>query len=536
MCGILSIFCHNTPHDTSLINQCSETLHGRGPDYKISLCHREALFFFHRLCIVDPTMYGNQPFVSRDVAVMCNGEIYNHLELERKYEVKCESKSDCEIILRLYEKWQDFSRVVKALDGVFAIVLVDGDKCYFARDRIGVRPLFLGKTKEGDVAVASLAKTLLPFCNDVQPVTPGDIFYFDRGNIEFPVRIIQTLHCKCNYDSYCTCGWSPDLQPSRYETACSKLHDLLVDAVRKRLMSDRPIGCLLSGGLDSSLVVAILCELVGSENVRTYSVGMEGGMDLSYAKKVAATLGTHHTEVIVTPEEALNAITEVIYDTETYDVTTIRASIMMWLLCKWISENTEDIVIYSGEGSDELFCGYLYFHNAPSPNHASEESKNLLKNLYLYDVLRADRSVSCHGLELRVPFLDTKIVDFSLALPPVFKAPMDGWEKKILRDAFTGYIPEEVLWRRKDGMSDAVSCLSKSWRQYIAEFVDMQIKDESFNSEKYMSKEAMYYKLIFNKFFPSYDLNIPMWMPKWSGNLKDPSGRLIEAFDEGKET
>jgi asparagine synthase (glutamine-hydrolysing) len=319
---------------------------------------------------------------------------------------------------------------------------------------------------------------------------------------------------------------------STYDTAKYRLHDLLVDSVRKRLMSDRPIGCLLSGGLDSSVIAAILCELVGSDKVRTYSVGMEGGLDLRYARKVADALGTDHTEVIVTVGNALAAIPQVTYDTETYDITTIRASTMMWLLCDWISKNSDDTVIFSGEGSDELFCGYLYFHNAPSTIDASNESKRLLKNLYLYDVLRADRSVSCHGLELRVPFLDTKILEFSLSLSPVFKAPVDGWEKKILRDAFTGYIPEEVLWRRKDGLSDGCSSLDKSWGQHITEFVDTRIGDELFDDQKYISKEAMYYKLLFDKYFSTYKLKIDHWMPRWSGNLTDPSGRLIEAFDE----
>jgi len=524
MCGILCVLSKRIPSDRLLIHRSGKTLTGRGPDCCCRVSLQGSIYDFYRLCIVDKSPLGNQPFVSGDIVVLCNGEIYNHVQLEEEYELKCESKSDCEVILRLYEKLKDFTKVVRLLDGVFAIVLTDGNKCWFARDRIGVRPMFKGWTqKGGHLALASLAKTLLPFCKDVKPVKPGIIYRFTKGR-----KVCSESYSLIRGDMATLRGIR---EP--YEDAIIMLHDRLVNAVKKRLMADRPIGCLLSGGLDSSIITAILCKLIGPGNVRTYSVGMKGGLDLKYARKVADSLGTDHTEVIVEVEDAIAAIPQVIYDTETYDITTIRASTMMWLLCNWISNNSSDIVIFSGEGSDELFCGYLYFHNAPNEYEASKESYRLIKQLYLYDVLRADRSVSCHGLELRVPFLDIEVLHFALSVPAEYKAVMsDGWEKKILREAFGSYLPAEVAWRRKDGMSDGTSSLEKSWSMCIQEFVDTRIGDEIFDSSKYMSKEAMYYKLLFDKFFPTYKLKIDMWMPKWSGDLKDPSGRLIQAFDE----
>jgi asparagine synthase (glutamine-hydrolysing) len=295
-------------------------------------------------------------------------------------------------------------------------------------------------------------------------------------------------------------------------------------------MSDRPMGCLLSGGLDSSLVASILVKFLGGKNVRTYSIGMQGSTDLYYAKKVANFLGTDHHEVLFTPEEGFAVIPEVIRTLGSYDITTIRASVGMYLLSKYISENTTDKVIFSGEGSDEVLEGYLYFHNAPTPKEGEDESVRLIRNLHLYDVLRADRCISTNGLEPRVPFLDRKFVDVTLSLSEDQKKPSSGFEKYILRKAFTGYLPDDVLWRRKEGFSDGVSSVKKSWYNYIQEFIEPIIPDYLFNPN-FPSKEAMYYKMIFDNIFPNYKLDVTYWMPKWS-NTNDPSGRLIQAYDE----
>jgi asparagine synthase (glutamine-hydrolysing) len=285
------------------------------------------------------------------------------------------------------------------------------------------------------------------------------------------------------------------------------------------------MGCLLSGGLDSSIVTAILVKFLGAKNVRTYSIGMKGSIDLFYARKVAEYLGTDHHEVIFTPEEGFAVIPEVIKTLASYDITTIRASVGMYLVSKYISQQSKDKVIFSGEGSDEIFQGYLYFHKAPSPEAGEQESLRLIEELHLYDVLRADRCISSNGLEPRVPFLDRKVVDLAMALPTNAKCPTNGIEKYALRKAFSGYLPDEIIWRRKDGFSDGVSSLQKSWYVYIQEYVDKLIPDHLMNPT-FPSKEAFYYKLCFDHYFPKYDLVLPYWMPRWTGG-KDPSGRLV---------
>jgi asparagine synthase (glutamine-hydrolysing) len=258
---------------------------------------------------------------------------------------------------------------------------------------------------------------------------------------------------------------------------------------------------------------------------------MTGSTDLYYAKKVADYLGTNHHEILFTPEEGFAVIPEVIKSLASYDITTIRASVGMYLISKYISENTNDKVIFSGEGSDEVLEGYLYFHNAPTPEDGENESVRLIKQLHLYDVLRADRCISVNGLEPRVPFLDKDFVNVALSLSAEQKRPQKGFEKYILRKAFEGYLPNEVLWRRKEGFSDGVSSVKKAWYHHIQEMVDPLIPDYLFNPN-FPSKEAMYYNMIFNNIFPKYGyLTIPYWMPRWSDS-KDPSGRMIQVYDE----
>ena len=403
-----------------------------------------------------------------------------------------------------------FFETIKLLDGDFAIIISDGDMVHFARDRVGVRPLFTGKTKQGFLAIASLAKSLLSFCDDVKQLPPSMVSY-NRKTKEF-----------------ITNNYVYNLKYIHSSSIYSDIKNTLIESVKKRLLSDRPIGCLLSGGVDSSLITSILCKLLGSSNVRTYSVGMEGSSDLKYAKIVANYLNTNHTEVLFTPEEGIDSIPEVIHSLETYDITTIRASVGMHILSKYIKNNTTDKVIFSGEGSDELLCGYLYFHNSPSPSSSEEESLRLIKDLYKYDVLRADRTVSGNGLELRVPFLDKEFLDLSISLTGYQKIPLFGYEKYVLRKAFDDhYLPDEVLWRRKTAFSDGVSPTSKSWYEIIQEHVEMQIGHDEWeiNKDKFPSKEALWYKQIFDIYFPTFEKPIDYyWMPKWT-NATDPSAR-----------
>lgn len=520
MCGILAVIKHlqstkPIPNTEDIIDS-GKILSRRGPDNMRVKTHNDSCFIFYRLCIMDTSDDGNQPFDS-DIIMMCNGEIYNYIELIKKYDLKCNSQSDCEVILRLYEKFKDFNKVVSLLDGVFAIVLVDGSNCYFTRDNVGVRPLFFN-IMDGNIGVCSLVQPLLKFDKNVHPVDPGSVLHFDLSQ-NYLLPNISVLHKQ-----------PTQLLNIDVPTAIAEVEHLISRAVGKRVDSHRPFGCLLSGGLDSSIVAALLCKILGPKNVRTYSIGMDGSTDLKYAKIMAEYLGTIHTEVNFTEEEGLNTIPEVIKNIESYDITTIRASTPMYLISKYISEKTDDIVIFSGEGMDELFCGYLYFHNAPSDKHLEDESKRLVEELHWYDVLRADRTVSAHGLEFREPCLDKDLCQFALSLPGAVKKPINGIEKYIIRKAFESILPHEICWRRKEGFSDGNSSIERSWKDVIEEYAKTIISSDELGD--YVSYEQAWYHKLFNEYFPTYDLDLPTWMPKWSGNLTDPSGRLIKAFDE----
>jgi asparagine synthase (glutamine-hydrolysing) len=529
MCGILAVFFKSIPKDLKKITQSGKYLSNRGPDKTSTLIKSNAIYIFHRLSINDLSDDGMQPFTSKNIVMMCNGEIYNHKELRQKYNLSCSSNSDCEVIIRLYEKL-GFVETVKQLYGVFSIILSDGDDVYLARDRIGVRPLYFGLTKENYLAVSSVPNSLTDFCSPISHFPPGAMCIHNKSSN----HILKFLYKD-----------EVSIPEIRLNTDLSLIKNTLIEAVKIRLISDRPIACLLSGGLDSSLITSILVNLKGGKNIRTYSIGMEGSTDLFYAKKVSDYLGTIHTEVKFTPQEGFAIIPEVIRALGSYDITTIRASVGMYLISKYISQNSNDKVIFSGEGSDEVLQGYLYFHNAPTPTDGENESLRLVNELHLYDVLRADRCISSNGLEPRVPFLDRKFVNLCTALPVNDKCPKEGIEKYILRKAFDHdvpelyfegerelcYLPKEVLWRRKEGFSDGTSSIEKPWYKWIQEFVEPIIPDYLYNP-KFPSKEAQYYKMIFDNIFPTYNLKINYWMPKWSGDLKDPSGRLIKAFDE----
>lgn len=522
MCGILAFFLeYDQPicsYPTRKIIKAFELLSNRGPDSGSLTIRDRFILGFRRLAILDQSTKAEQPFYSERSSLLCNGEIYNHKKLEKEYSIQCESNSDCECIIHLSDQY-GFENILPQLSGDYAIILKTNNTVFFARDPIGVRPLFYGYTRDGDFALASYARILTEFCDVVTQVKPGWGKYdIVSGELDL---------------------YSYDHTPQLVRTIVPKLEDkvreTLVKSVESRLMSDRPIGCLLSGGLDSSLIASILCKLLGPSNVRTYSIGMKGSQDLEHAQMVAKYLGTDHTEVIFTPEEGIDAIEDVIRDLESYDITTIRASVPMWLLGKYISENTKDVVLMSGEGADELFCGYLYFHYAPTSALLAKESIRLVQNLYLYDVLRADRCISSHGLELRVPFLDKEMVNLCLSLSGDLKEPNIKIEKHLLRRSFSdGYLPEKVLWRRKDGMSDAVSGDSgKKWFEQIQDFVNTEITDEEFNREGsgLPSKEAYYYKNIYKRLFRRYHPEYNYWLPKWVDCGGDPSGRILDVFD-----
>ena len=503
MCGILAVFCNKTPSNLSQIVKASNKLRDRGPDRCVNIATESGLFIFHRLSINDTSTNGDQPMIKDGIVMMCNGEIYNHKYLEELYDVQCESGSDCEIILHLYKKI-GFEDTIRELDGVFSIVISDGGKIFMARDRIGIKPLFYGHTEEGFLAASSLPTVLTEFCTDVDFFPPGYISSGQELNFTRFSIIKPNIQTSCNYIS---------------------IRDVLEEAVEKRLMTDVPIGCLLSGGLDSSIIASILVKKLGGKNVRTYSVGMEDSIDLYYAKRVADFLGTDHHEIIFTKEQGFEIIPTIISILGSYDVTTIRASVGMYFAAKYIKENTNDRVIFSGEGADEIALGYLYFHNAPTPEDAKNESIRLIRNLHFYDVLRVDRIISSQGLEVRVPFLDMNVVNEMINIDINEKIPRDI-EKQIFREVFADCLPDDVINRQKCALSDGVSSMENSWHIYLQERIESLILDKN----EFFSKEAMYYKIIFEEMFPNYSLNVPYWTQKWV-NTTDPSARQLDICD-----
>ena len=521
MCGIFAII--GTNEQSPEIIKGYELLIPRGPDNGSLESHDNFIIGFRRLCINDVTSNGNQPFIHNGVILLCNGEIFNFKHLRNVFDIKCKSDSDCEIILHLYNKFgAEYTEYL--LDGTYAALIIDTTKSRVSviRDRMGVNPVFVGKN-DNLLCFASEAKSLDLFCSSIEQI--------NYSVVNYDLNTHNIINIKSKYFPLYMENTSP------YSIHEENIRYYLTKAVTKRLLSDRPIGCLLSGGLDSSIIASILCKLIGPENVRTYSVGMEGSVDLKYAKIMSEYLGTEHKEVFFTPEQGFDMIEKVIFKTETYDITTIRASVPMCILAEYISSQTDDIVIFSGEGSDELFGGYLYFKYAPSFEDVYKESLSLLKRLPYYDVLRADRSISSHGLEIRVPFLDNDFVNYVLCnVNGKMKSPhLDGVptlgnalsiEKYILRNAFKDYLPNEILWRQKDAFSDGCSDSNKLWKDHIADFVDKIDLDKSF-----ISKEAQYYRNIFDSHFKNYKPSIEYWMPKWV-NVKDPSARILSVFNE----
>lgn len=516
----------------------------RGPDKHKYLFYRNLFLGFQRLSIIDLSQQGDQPFTDKNhtASLICNGEIYNHKELIQKYNLYLDGNSDCEVILRMYLKF-GIEKTLEELDGVFAFAIYDYNtkELVCARDPFGVRPLFLSISEKGIVASSEL-KPLHGLKNVI--TFPIGSYWCSRSKV-----FKQFYHY--NNDTKQKTLSCPDAFLKNYKFNNLSLKEIkqniktkLINSVTKRLQSDRKIGCLLSGGLDSSLVTSLV-KRIGKKNVVTYSVGLEGSLDLENARKVAKFLETEHHEIIFSEKSGLQSIEKVICATETWDTTTIRASIPMWLMCKYINEKTPEIkVIMSGEGADEVCQGYLYFHKQPNAMEGHKESVRLLQDLLFFDVLRSDRSVASNGLEVRVPFLDKEFVHFYMSIPPKLKCPNKEkkCEKWLLRESFTDekLLPKEILWRRKDGLSDGCSSLKRPWYKVIEEKAELEISDEELKNAKNkythcppMTKEALLFRNIFTKHFPNRDKLIPyQWMPKWCGNMTNPSGRLMDAFDE----
>ena len=528
MCGFLVV--GSEEFDLQVFNDALDKAAYRGPDYQHIAIDHGITWGFNRLSIMDLSTNGNQPFVYKDCVLVCNGEIYNYPDLKKKLstEYNFKSGSDCEVLIPLYDKY-GIEITCKFLDAEFALVLYDTKtkKLMAARDPMGIRPMFYGYSKhKHQICFASEAKSLSALCDDIMPFPPGH-YYLDGQFICYQdLSNPQTIH-------------DDDL-----ETIARQLKDKLEAAVEKRFMSDVPIGYLLSGGLDSSLVCAI-GQRLSDKPIRTFAIGMESDpIDLKYAKQVADYLGTEHTEVIMTKEDLYDHLKEVIYHLETFDITTIRASMAMYILCQYIHENTDIKVIMTGEVSDELF-GYKYTDFAPDAKSFQEEASKRIKELYMYDVLRADRCISAHALEGRVPFADKSFVEYAMSIDPAKKMNVYNKGKYLLRHAFEGlgYLPDAILFREKAAFSDAVG---HSMVDYLKALAEEKYSDEDIlkAKDKYsycppFTKESLMYRDIFESFFPGNAQWIKdFWMPNknWENcDVNDPSARVLKNYgDSGK--
>ena len=528
LCGFLVV--RSEEFELQVFQKALDKAAYRGPDYQHVSIDHGITWGFNRLSIMDLSTNGNQPFVYKDYTLVCNGEIYNYPALKTKLESSYtfKSGSDCEVLIPLYEQY-GLEILCKYLDAEFALVLYDNKtkQLMAARDPMGIRPMFYGYSKkEHQICFASEAKALFDLCDDIMPFPPGH-YYLDGqfvcyNDLSDPKTIVDD-----------------DL-----ETIAGKLKTKLEKAVEKRFMSDAPIGYLLSGGLDSSLVCAIGQKL-SDKPIRTFAIGMESDpIDLKYAKQVADYLGTEHTEVIMNKEDLYQHLKEVIYHLETFDITTIRASMAMYILCKYIHQNTDIKVIMTGEVSDELF-GYKYTDFAPNAKAFQEEASKRIKELYMYDVLRADRCISAHALEGRVPFADLDFVDYSMSIDPAKKMNVYNKGKYLLRHAFEGtdYLPHDILFREKAAFSDAVG---HSMVDYLKELAEDKYSDKDVLNakDKYsyctpFTKESLMYRDIFESFFPQQGKWIKdFWMPnkEWENcDVDDPSARVLKNYgDSGK--
>lgn len=553
MCGIWAIF----GSDGDISFQCNSVhkIAHRGPDaFRIESIHhfQNSCLGFHRLAIVDD-LCGMQPmrtFQHPYVYLIYNGEIFNFKELQKTFGFKQDTECDGEAIIHLYAKG-GIEFAAQNLDGIFFFCLWDtaNRKVFIGRDTFGVRPGFRVSTETGFMAVCSEAKGLINLSINQSAAMPtSQVEQFPPGNVETYSLDAQGRAFLTEKTCFHKIGEPPMYTTFPVEIGSDikkNIRDLLTMAVRKRLMADVRVGCLLSGGLDSSLVTALVVQeskkLGVDYKIQTFSIGMEGSTDLEHARKVAKFLDTEHHELVFTPEEGVEAVENVIYHLESYDITTVRASVGMYLISKYIKEKSNSTVILSGEGSDEIAMGYIYFHKAPSAEEADEESRRLCRDLYMYDVLRSDRTTAAWGLEVRVPFLDHRFSSYYMSLPADVKVPQDSVEKHLLRSAFAdeGLIPDEVLWRPKEAFSDGVSSVTLSWYEVLQTHIDSQINDseleeaaKTFSHNPPHSKEALYYRRMFEKHYPGMGRWLPYyWMPKWS-KTNDPSARTLKHYKQ----
>lgn len=551
MCGIVGIF--NTKEQSDALRakalKMAQKIRHRGPDWSGIYCGGNAILAHERLSIVDPQS-GGQPLYSpnRKCILAANGEIYNHREIRAQYAGRYEFQtgSDCEVILALYQ--DKGIHFLEELNGIFAFALYDEEKDDFliARDPIGVIPLYIGKDADGKVYVASELKALEGFCDEYEPFLPGHYYWGKEGKMT----------------RWYTRDWFQYDAVKDNPASVQDVHDALENAVKRQLMSDVPYGVLLSGGLDSSVISAIAKKYAAKRvetdqktdawwpQLHSFAIGLKGAPDLAKAREVAQYIDSVHHEINYTIQEGLDAVRDVIYFIETYDVTTVRASTPMYLLGRVIKSMGIKMVL-SGEGADEVFGGYLYFHKAPDAEAFHGETVRKLSKLYMYDCLRANKSLSAWGVEGRVPFLDKEFLDVAMRLNPKAKmCPGKEIEKKIVREAFADMLPESVVWRQKEQFSDGVGY---NWIDTLKAITATAVSDEEMAhaSERFpinppMNKEEYYYRSIFEEHFPSASAakSVPS-VPSvacssaealaWDAlfrNQNDPSGRAVKGVHE----
>jgi asparagine synthase (glutamine-hydrolysing) len=508
MCGIFAII-NPTETQNDTINLYMKGSH-RGPDHSCFLPITDKIWFgFHRLAINGLNSNSNQPFSIHGIYLICNGEIYNHENLFKMMNITPTTSSDCEIIVHLYHRY-GIEQTVQMIDASeFSFVLYDTtkSKIYAVRDPYGVRPLFQGT--KGDTTCFTSEIKMMPVDMKITTLLPGTITT-DNATI-----------------AYCSLPAINHSITDPYEL----IRNALRECVYKRVINtERPIACLLSGGLDSSLIATIVNECrkqIGiTEPIETYSIGLEGSEDLKYAAIMANFLGSKHTSLVVSENDFLNAIPEVIWAIESRDTTTVRASVGNYLISKHIRTHSEAKVIFNGDGADEVCGGYLYMKNAPDAIEFDKECRRLVKDIHYFDALRSDRCISHHGLEARTPFLDRIFVEMYLSIPVQFR--YTKCEKFLLRTAFQGIMPDAILWRKKEAFSDGVSSLKRSWYSIIQSSIPPSVQTEHAYSQSPLTQEQYYYKSIYDKYYDT-DLLPYYWMPKYTTSL-DCSARTLETY------
>jgi asparagine synthase (glutamine-hydrolysing) len=550
MCGIW-LYLHKTGKKSLSNSEIYESfmkISNRGPDKSslLNLSEYGLYIGFHRLSIIDTSSRGDQPFSLEDderlIYSICNGEIYNFEKLCENHNLVTKSGSDCEVIPQLYEKY-GMDKMIKLLEGEFSFCICDINKktkevnILTGRDQTGIRPMFI-TGNENEIVVTSELK--------------GSPFLHKNHNVkQFPPRHYSEVLNSDN-DIYESIVSNETQYNDVLETKISifdlnaaqnQIEDALIESVKNRLHSDRPLGCLLSGGLDSSLIAAIASKHCKSKGtvLNTFSVGFKGSTDSYYAKKVADHIGSNHCNIVFEEDEWINSVENVIETIESYDVTTVRASTGQFKICEWISKNTDIKVLLIGDGSDELCSGYMYFHNAPNSQEMNEENLRLVRDIHYFDVLRADRGVASNGLEARVPFLDNKFIETYLKIDPTLRMPTNGIEKWLLRDTFKNYLPKEVLMRHKEAFSDGISSQERSWYTVLQEHINEKYSDEDLKEgqNKYthctpINKEALHFRKIFESKFGNdsrtHELIPYFWLPKWVGDVSEPSARVLNVY------